>query len=99
MHKQIRLLLALLGALALSTSAIRLTAAAALYTAADVGTPGAKGSTDVDAKGVWTIKGGGNDIWGPFDNFHFAYQKLKGDATITARFLSMEPSDQSEWTK
>jgi regulation of enolase protein 1 (concanavalin A-like superfamily) len=64
----------------------------------DIGSTDPAGSTEVDDKGVWTIRGSGSDIEGSSDNFHFAYQKVKGDATITAHFLSMEPGDPT-WTK
>lgn len=64
----------------------------------DIGEPAAAGSTDVDANGVWTIRGSGDDIWGNADNFHFCYQVVRGDAQISARFLSMEIVEPS-WTK
>jgi hypothetical protein len=65
---------------------------AAPWTTQDIGSPGRKGSTDVDANGVWTIKGTGG-IWGDTDAFQFAYQPIKGDLSITARFLSMRGGD------
>jgi hypothetical protein len=68
------------------------------WIAKDIGEPGAKGSTDVDANGVWTLKGDGDDIFGTADNFQFAYQLIKGDASISIRFLTMEPVEPS-WTK
>jgi hypothetical protein len=68
------------------------------WAAKDIGEPSAKGSTDVDANGVWTIKGSGDDIFNTADNFQFAYQSVKGDASVSMRFLSMEVGD-AEWTK
>jgi regulation of enolase protein 1 (concanavalin A-like superfamily) len=59
----------------------------------DIGDPGARGSTDVDANGVWTIQGSGEDLWEKADQFHYAYQSIKGDASITARFLSQKGGD------
>jgi regulation of enolase protein 1 (concanavalin A-like superfamily) len=59
----------------------------------DIGTPCPPGSTDVDANGIWTLQGGGEDIWGQSDQFHFAYQRIRGDASITARFLTQEGDD------
>jgi hypothetical protein len=37
------------------------------------------------------------DIWQTFDDFHFAYSRLKGDGSITARIESVE--NANEWTK
>jgi hypothetical protein len=67
------------------------------WTAADIGAPEAEGSTDV-TDGVWTVRGGGHDIWDAEDDFHFAYQRVTGDATISARFLSLEAVN-AQWTK
>jgi hypothetical protein len=64
----------------------------------DIGDPGAKGSTDVDANGVWTVQGSGEDIFDVTDQFHFAYQPVRGDASLTARFLSLQ-GGSSEWAK
>jgi regulation of enolase protein 1 (concanavalin A-like superfamily) len=92
----------LIGALLVVVSATRPAHAAprvpAGWTAIDIGGPDPAGSTDVDDKGVWTLMGAGGDIEGSADQFHFAYQKVTGDAIITARFLSMVPGDGT-WTK
>jgi hypothetical protein len=58
----------------------------------DIGSPPKAGSTTVDANGVWTITGSGG-IWGDTDQFQFAYQPFHGDASLTARFLSMQGGD------
>jgi regulation of enolase protein 1 (concanavalin A-like superfamily) len=64
------------------------------WIARDIGTPAIPGSTEVDATGVWTIRGSGIELFSnPADNFQFAYQPIRGDATLTARFLSMEGGD------
>jgi hypothetical protein len=68
------------------------------WIATDIGSPGARGSTDVDQNGVWTIRGSGAGISGIEDQLHFAYQHVKGDASIAARFLAMDTADP-EWTK
>ena len=36
------------------------------------------------ASGAWTITGGGADMWGRADAFRFAWQRIEGDATLTA---------------
>src|SRR5262245_20534942 len=69
------------------------------WTAVDIGDPTPAGSSDFDATTrVWTILGGGSDIEGTADHFHFAYQTVTGDATITTHFLSMVEGDYP-WTK
>src|SRR5206468_605016 len=90
----------LTGVLALTASAMRPVHAAlpSGWTDADIGSPGAAGSATVDSNGVWTIMGSGGDIEGTSDQFNFAYQKVTGDATVTAHFLSMVPGDGT-WTK
>jgi regulation of enolase protein 1 (concanavalin A-like superfamily) len=62
----------------------------------DIGDPTLPGSTDV-TDGVWTVKGSGRDIFDTADQFHFAYQRVKGDVTLTARFLSRE-GGHSRWS-
>jgi regulation of enolase protein 1 (concanavalin A-like superfamily) len=59
----------------------------------DIGTPSPAGSTDVDANGVWTLQGSGEDIWEQADQFHYAYQRIRGDTSITARFLAQKGGD------
>jgi len=53
----------------------------------DVGAVGLAGSAGV-ANGVYTLRGGGADIWGTGDAFHFAPQCMTGDGTITVRVAS-----------
>jgi hypothetical protein len=60
-----------------------------LWLARDIGAPAVRGSTSIDANGIWTIKGSGDDIWGTADNFQFVSQIVKGDVTLTARYLSL----------
>jgi regulation of enolase protein 1 (concanavalin A-like superfamily) len=64
----------------------------------EIGTADAAGSTDVDAGGVWTIQGNGNDVFFYLDTFHYSYQPVRGDGSITARFLSLEGGN-TEWAK
>jgi len=54
---------------------------------ADIGNPQKKGSaTYNEADQVYTIKGGGYNIWFERDEFYFLYNKIKGDFTLTANF-------------
>ena len=80
----------LLAALASST-------AQAQWLNTDVGTPTYPGSA-VEAAGVWTISGGGNDIWGNADNFFFRYQQVTGAAwDAVMRVHDLQGPDH--WTK
>jgi hypothetical protein len=56
----------------------------------DVGAAGVPGSATF-SNGVFTVQGSGTDIWGTADGFHFVYQPLSGDGTITARVVSLQP--------
>ena len=49
------------------------------------------------ASGVFTVNGGGADIWGSSDQFNYVSQPLTGDGTIVARVTSQ--SDTDPWAK
>jgi regulation of enolase protein 1 (concanavalin A-like superfamily) len=44
-----------------------------------------------------TMTAGGADIWGTADEFHFAYKRLSGGGSITAKVLSVSNTDP--WAK
>jgi regulation of enolase protein 1 (concanavalin A-like superfamily) len=44
------------------------------------------------ANGTFSIAGGGFDIWGSADGFHFVYQQMTGDCQITAQLIGHENS-------
>jgi len=51
----------------------------------DVGTVLHAGSVDYDAAhGTYTISGSGENMWSTADAFQFAWEKISGDATLTA---------------
>lgn len=77
---------------------VRADAPAGSWISKDVGAPARAGSTDVDATGVWTIKGSGDDIFGSADNFQYAYQSIIGDASMTVQLLSRVGGD-TQWAK
>jgi len=52
----------------------------------------------VEADGVITLSGAGNDIWNNSDAFRFAFVELSGDATIVAQVLS-NGTGSNNWTK
>jgi hypothetical protein len=47
--------------------------------------------------GSWSITGGGADIFGTADTFHFVWQSLPGDGSVSANVVSQSPTDQ--WAK
>jgi regulation of enolase protein 1 (concanavalin A-like superfamily) len=73
-----------------------------LFTAAasgekiDIGNPTSAGST-VQSGDEWTIVGGGNDIWGTSDQFHYSHQTISGSGTLTVKVESV--SDSDPWAK
>jgi Ricin-type beta-trefoil lectin domain-like/F5/8 type C domain/Alginate lyase/Protein of unknown function (DUF1349) len=40
--------------------------------------------------GVWTIQGGGSEVWSTNDSCHFTYQALTGDCAIIAKVESVQ---------
>lgn len=62
----------------------------------DIGKVGVPGSASF-AKGVWTVKASGEDIFGLADSFRFVYLPLNGDGQITARVVQYQRRDT--WTK
>jgi len=58
----------------------------------DIGSSRPAGSATYSS-GTFTIKGGGADIWGTSDQFHFAYRTLNGDGEIVARVGSLQQTD------
>jgi hypothetical protein len=66
---------------------------------ADIGSPGLAGSATY-ASGLWTVTGGGSDIWNTADKFNFASTNYTGDGTMIALVLSLQNSDPSSgWSK
>ena len=49
------------------------------------------------ANGVFTVNGGGSDIWGSTDQFNYVSQPLTGNASIVARVTSQSNTDG--WAK
>jgi N-acetylneuraminic acid mutarotase/regulation of enolase protein 1 (concanavalin A-like superfamily) len=56
----------------------------------DIGAVGVAGNATHES-GVFTVHGGGADIWGTSDGFHYVYQPLSADGEIVARVTSLEP--------
>ncbi|MES2660978.1 MAG: hypothetical protein V4689_20295 [Verrucomicrobiota bacterium] len=65
-----------------------------IRTEQDLGNPAMGGSTSLDrVTGVWTVAGGGVDIYGASDEGHFVSQEFDGDGTLIARVASSQVSD------
>jgi hypothetical protein len=54
------------------------------WTSADIGSTPVKGSGSLDGSGTLTVKGSGK-ITGTGDSFHYVYQPVSGNASLTAR--------------
>jgi TolB protein len=68
----------------------------------DVGKPKNAGSVMYDDKTqTYTLKGSGYNIWFERDEFHYAYNKIKGDFILTANFAfigkGVEPHRKVGW--
>lgn len=73
------------------------TASAALFTSnADIGTVTTPGTSNV-GNGVYTLTNAGADIWNGTVAFHYDYQSLNGDGSITARVASLQNTET--WAK
>ena len=66
---------------------------------ADIGSPGQAGWASY-VNGLWTVAGGGSDIWNAADQFNFASTSYGSDGSITAQVTSLQNSDPvSGWSK
>ena len=59
------------------------------WSAVDIGDPPILGKSRFDAECLSTFSPSEGSIWGTSDQFHFVYQKLNGDITITARAVEL----------
>ena len=66
------------------------------WTSQGVGSPGSGGNAAVSG-GMWTVSGGGADIWGVADQFQFASRTLRGDGSVIARVNSV--GNTNGWAK
>ena len=57
-------------------------------TGLDINNPGQAGSTS-ETGGVWTISGGGANIWGTADQFHYAHRPSSGDFDVHCRVSNL----------
>jgi outer membrane protein assembly factor BamB/regulation of enolase protein 1 (concanavalin A-like superfamily) len=69
----------------------QLSACPAGWSCSDVGNPAVIGDQSL-SNGTWTVKGGGGDIWGTSDQFHYVRQAVGGDVTVAARITAQSNS-------
>ena len=67
------------------------------WTAVDIGSPGAAGSTVFTGNGAYTVQGSGGDIQGNSDQFHFASVNWTGNGIFIARVVDLTNTDP--WAK
>jgi hypothetical protein len=60
----------------------------------DIGSTPVKGNGSLDESGTLTVKGSGK-ITGRADSFHYVYQPISGNASLTARLDSMQLLDNN----
>jgi predicted amidohydrolase/regulation of enolase protein 1 (concanavalin A-like superfamily) len=71
-------------------------AQAASWQSQDIGAVGVAGGASMSG-GTFTLSGGGADVWGTADGFHYAWQPLNGDGNVVARVASV--AFIQAWTK
>lgn len=79
---------------ALAFAQQRVNAAIGTFTGStDIGTTREGSTVYISSRGEYHVKGGGADIWGTADDFHFSWVQLSGDVSLTAdvRFPTSSP--------
>ncbi|MBV8445529.1 MAG: hypothetical protein JOZ92_06400 [Candidatus Dormibacteraeota bacterium] len=66
------------------------------WTCADIGSPAAAGTQSLSGS-TWTIQGGGTDLQGASDQFHFVWQTMNANGTVSADVTAQ--SNSSVWAK
>ena len=67
------------------------------WTCTDIGGALPAGQDQLTSSGTWNEVGGGGDIWGAADAFHFVSQTLSADGTVTAHVTAQQATDP--WAK
>ena len=88
------------GTLCTSTfTAVQLQSLGIFGSSLDIGSPSPAGSGIYDAgTDTYTVAGGGADIWGTSDQFHYFSKSFTGNGSITARVNSETSTTQSAKT-
>jgi hypothetical protein len=67
------------------------------WTCADIGAVSPGPGSQTLSGGSWSVTGGGGDIFGTADSFHFAYQALAADGSMSAQVASQ--TSTNAWAK
>jgi hypothetical protein len=67
------------------------------WSCADIGTAAPGPGSQTLSGSTWSVTGGGGDIWGAADSFHYVYRPLAADGTISADVTSQ--ANSSAWAK
>jgi hypothetical protein len=65
------------------------------WTCGDIGDPTPAGSQSLTGSSTWQVQGGGANIWGQSDSFHFVWQSLPGDGTAGTQVVAQTDTDQN----
>lgn len=87
------------GAIAVLALFFAAAACAALptgWTSEDIGSPADPGQAS-DSNGLWTITGGGADIWNNADQFQMTHTNLSGDGIVTSQVL--QQTSTNSWAQ
>ncbi|GAC1430404.1 MAG: hypothetical protein NVSMB54_23780 [Ktedonobacteraceae bacterium] len=57
------------------------------WACSDIGNPASTGGQSFN-NGNWTIRGSGADIWNDYDQFHYVWQHLSGDGSVTVHITA-----------
>ena len=85
-----------LGTVAFDSVAVVQSVCPSGWSCADIGGAVPAGGQNLNG-GTWTVQGGGSDIWNVSDQFHFVWQPLAGDGTVSARVATQ--TNTSTWAK
>jgi outer membrane protein assembly factor BamB len=66
------------------------------YSCADIGNPTPSGTQSMSGS-IWTMQGGGADIFGSSDQFRYIYSSLAGNGSVSAHVTSQTNTDP--WAK
>ncbi len=61
----------------------------ATWNCQDVGAPSPVGDQTLTGT-TWTVQGTGPDIWNPLDQFHYVWQPMPGDGTVSAHVVAQQ---------
>ena len=67
------------------------------WSCADIGNVAPSAGGQNLSGSTWTVQGGGSDIWGTSDNFHYVWQPLAANGTVSAEVSAQ--TNSSPWAK